>query len=117
MTAQFSDLFDSLALKTSAAGLRVGIDLCDISVLCRQLATSTASHFLSTRFTSEELEYCDGRAERIAARWAAKEAVAKAIGTGFRGLRPGQIEIARREDGQPFVRSAGDTEWPLKSHL
>jgi holo-[acyl-carrier protein] synthase len=92
--------------------LRVGVDACDVPVLRRQLTAPTAKHFLATRFTPAELAYCSGRVDRLAARWAAKEAVAKAIGSGFRGLRPAQIEIARRSDGAPYVRAAEGRPWP-----
>jgi hypothetical protein len=53
------------------------------------------------------------RPERLAARWAAKEAVAKAIGTGFRGLRPRQIEIVHHPWGEPTVDQLSATDpWP-----
>jgi len=96
--------------------LRVGVDACDVAVLRRQLILSSADHFLATRFTDAEREYCEGRADRLAARWAAKEAVAKAVGSGFRGLAPGQIEVARHADGAPFVRAVGTKRWPADAH-
>jgi holo-[acyl-carrier protein] synthase len=92
--------------------LRVGTDVCDVAVLRRQLMAPTAEHFLATRFTPAELTYCAGRADRLAARWAAKEAVAKAVGSGFRGLRPAQIEIAHQLNGEPHVLAADDRPWP-----
>jgi holo-[acyl-carrier protein] synthase len=104
-----------LAVATGAPALpslRVGADVCDVATLRRQLSMPTAKHFLEITFTPTELLYCAGRAERLAARWAAKEAVAKAIGSGFRGLRPIQIEIARRPDGAPLVRAADNRPWP-----
>ncbi|MBD2094345.1 holo-ACP synthase [Trichocoleus sp. FACHB-591] len=45
----------------------------------------------------------DVSASRLAGRWAAKEAVAKALGTGWRGLRYTDIEVQRQPSGQPKV--------------
>jgi holo-[acyl-carrier protein] synthase len=97
---------------STTARLRLGVDACDVAILRKQLTLPTADHFLATRFTDAEREYCQGRADRLAARWAAKEAVAKAVGTGFRGLTPGQIEIARRPNGAPYVQAVGAKPWP-----
>jgi len=95
--------------------VHVGTDVCDVATLRRQLLAPTADHFLAITFTRTELAYCAGRADRLAARWAAKEAVAKAVGSGFRGLRPIQIEIARRPDGAPFVQAADSRPWPYRA--
>jgi holo-[acyl-carrier protein] synthase len=104
------------ALGPAAPPLRLGIDVCDVGALRRQLHLPSANQFLSNSFTRRELDYCAGRPERIAARWAAKEAVAKAIGTGFRGLRPNQIEIRRRRTGEPYVQPADSRPWPHDAH-
>lgn len=96
--------------------LRVGADVCDVAKLRHQLSTIAADRFLATAFTADELAYCDGRAERLAARWAAKEAVAKAVGSGFRALRPAQIEIARLPTGAPYIRQSGNLPWPDGAH-
>jgi holo-[acyl-carrier protein] synthase len=56
--------------------------------------------------TEEEDVYCRryvDRAERVAGRFAAKEAVAKALGTGFLGFGPRDIEILPNPDGPPKV--------------
>jgi holo-[acyl-carrier protein] synthase len=98
---------------SAGPGLRLGVDACDVAVFRRQLTLASADHFVRTRFTDAEREYCQGRPERLAARWAAKEAVAKAIGSGFRGLNPGQIEVARQADGAPYVRPVGHNAWPF----
>lgn len=66
---------------------RVGIDVVSVAWFARQLAShpAGAAPIELSLFTSAERTYCAGRPERYAVRWAAKEAVAKAIGTGFRG--------------------------------
>lgn len=101
---------------TTTPLLRIGADACDIAVLRRQMTAPTAAHFLTTRFTADELAYCAGRADRVAARWTAKEAVAKAVGSGFRGLSPAQIEITRHPDGAPYVSAADERPWPYNAH-
>jgi holo-[acyl-carrier protein] synthase len=42
--------------------------------------------------------------------------VAKAVGTGFRGLQPNQIEIQRRCTGEPYVQPANTRPWPHEAH-
>lgn len=97
-------------------GVRLGIDVVDVQIMARQLSGTSGQRFLQTRFTVAELADSSSRADRIAARWAAKEAVAKAIGTGFRGLRPAMIEVVKALDGQPSVRAVGDAVWPNDAH-
>ncbi len=63
--------------------------------------------FLDRWFDPRELSGND-RAERIAARWAAKEATAKALGTGFAdGIVPSQIAILSLPSGAPQLSLAG----------
>ena len=113
MTSIAADAACLLAQSDGSHGLiRVGIDVVSISGFGLTLATKGGAAFVRTRFTEAEQAYCDGRPERLATRWAAKEAVAKAIGTGFRGLRPRQIEIVHQPWGQPTVRRAGHDPWP-----
>jgi holo-[acyl-carrier protein] synthase len=64
-------------------------------------------HFPEKYFTTEERAYCDAcrePAERYAARFAAKEAVAKALGTGFgEHLNFLDVEICRDTHGKPYA--------------
>lgn len=62
--------------------------------------------FLTRNFTACELEMFKtrgNRAETIAANFAMKEAVVKALGTGFRGLNLVDIEVLRDDLGKPIV--------------
>lgn len=97
------------------ARVRVGLDVVSVTWFARQLGATDDTAFVRTAFTSTERDYCAGRPERFAVRWAAKEAVAKAIGTGFRGLRPCDIEIVHHPDGRPEVRAAAGTIWPQRA--
>lgn len=62
--------------------------------------------FLSKIFTSFELEEMEKRAnkeEYLASRFAAKEAAVKALGTGFVGVTPLDVEIHEDEKGMPYL--------------
>ncbi|MCL1845083.1 MAG: holo-ACP synthase [Defluviitaleaceae bacterium] len=54
-------------------------------------------------FTDNEREYIKS-AQNAAGIFAAKEAVAKALGTGFNGISPRDIEILHEENGRPYVK-------------
>lgn len=113
MTSIAADAARLLAQSNGSHGLiRVGVDVVSISGFGLTMATKGGAAFVRTRFTEAEQAYCDGRPERLAARWAAKEAVAKAVGTGFRGLRPRQIEIVHQQWGEPTVSNVGSDAWP-----
>lgn len=58
---------------------------------------------LARTYTNAEIEFSAGRVERLAARFAAKEAVSKALGTGLRGLAFSEIEVTRTLDGKPGI--------------
>ena len=82
----------------------VGTDIVEIRRI--KNAIESNDKFLEKIFTSAELEYLKKRnlrAEYVAGRFAAKEAVAKALGTGFRGFEFKDIEIDRTTLGKPIV--------------
>ncbi|MBU3159457.1 holo-ACP synthase [Clostridium frigoris] len=84
--------------------LGVGTDIVEISRI--KSAMERNNGFLEKIFTSTELEYLTSRnlrAEYVAGRFAAKEAVAKALGTGFRGFDFKDIEVDRTTFGKPIV--------------
>lgn len=97
--------------------IAVGTDVVAVSEFARLITTSSGGAFVASRFTDEERTYCEGHPERLAARWAAKEAVSKAIGSGFRGLRPIQIEVVHGQFGQPGIRQGTEDPWPDDAHL
>lgn len=82
----------------------VGIDIVEIRRIKDAMVAN--SRFLEKIFTATELEYLNSRnmrPEYVAGRFAAKEAVAKALGTGFRGFDFKDIEIDRTTLGKPIV--------------
>jgi len=91
------------SLKDSKLGpVRAGIDRVELDEFERTMAVA-GQRFLERVFTAGELTFSSGRVERLADRFAAKEAVAKVLGTGFRGISPTEIEIVSEADGQPHV--------------
>jgi len=67
--------------------------------------------FLARVYTAREIRYCQSRkhvTEHFAGRWAAKEAVFKALGTGWRrGWSWSDLEIRNDDDGRPRVHVGG----------
>jgi holo-[acyl-carrier protein] synthase len=83
-------------------------------VECLRIAQMIERHgeiFLSRVYTPYEIEYCRARkaaTQHYAGRWAAKEAILKALGTGWaRGIRWQDLEIRNDVGGQPQVELAG----------
>ena len=87
--------------------LGLGIDLVEIDRI-RGLLTNHGERFKERTFTAGEIAYCDSCADsamHYAARFAAKEAAAKAIGTGLwaQGVDWKDIEVVREASGRPTL--------------
>src|SRR5438105_2515237 len=82
--------------------MAVGIDVIVISRVAKVLQKHP-ERFLQRIYTAEERAFCRGRVHELAARFAAKEAVMKALGTGARGLAWREIEILPNRRGKPLV--------------
>jgi holo-[acyl-carrier-protein] synthase len=67
------------------------------------------NRFLHKFLSDREIDYCGGSAERWAGRWAAKEAIGKAMPTGVPRPRMRDVEILPSEDGRPHVQVAPAT--------
>jgi len=81
--------------------MSTGIDVVEIERIDRAVSRWGDS-FLRRVYTEGELEYCRGRAERLAGRFAAKEATSKALG-GLKPLRWREIEVLPDPRGKPTV--------------
>ena len=93
------------------AGL--GIDLCEIARIEKAL---DRSRFLARVFTDGERERIARRGAKTAAGlFAAKEAVAKALGSGFDGFGPADVEILWDDAGRPSCRLTGGAEARLRA--
>ena len=91
--------------------LTVGIDLIEVTRVERVLARY-GDRFLERVFTPAEILYCRARPPELAARFAAKEAVAKALGVGVRmiardGINWQDVEVTGDVRGKPLVRLYG----------
>jgi holo-[acyl-carrier protein] synthase len=88
-----------------------GIDVCEVDRIEKAMAAAHGARFLERVFTVGEIAYADGkanRAERYAARFAAKEAGMKALGTGWRsGLGWQDLEVVNLASGRPTLRLHG----------
>lgn len=63
--------------------------------------------FLRRSLTGAEIEDCGGRSASLAGRWAAKEAVLKALGIGIGEVPLTDIEVLRTSSGRPAVTLSG----------
>lgn len=88
----------------------LGNDLVNIDRIDRSI-TKYGQRFIDRIFTPVEQEYCDSKAARIsnyAKRFAAKEACAKALGTGFaKGVYWSDVGVERDEHGKPRICLTG----------
>ena len=87
-----------------------GIDIIEVPRLGAAIERF-GERFLQRIFTAAEIRYCDSkpnRVERYAARFAAKEAALKAIGTGWKcGVAWRDVEIRRESGGRPAISFSG----------
>ena len=87
-----------------------GIDLVEVSRIAAAVERF-GERFLNRVFTANEIRYCRSKQnamERFAARFAAKEAGFKAIGTGWRhGVTWKDVEVGREPGGRPTISYSG----------
>ena len=102
--------------------LGVGVDIVSIN----RLSDDKSERFMERTFALSEQKYIKGRSPAtMAGLFAAKEAIAKALGTGFRGFWPAEIEIKHDDNGAPKVILHGKADeiakelggGPYKIHL
>ncbi|MGC8553378.1 MAG: holo-ACP synthase [Phycisphaerae bacterium] len=88
-----------------------GVDIAEV-VRIADMMKRHGEHFLNRCFTPVEQAYCSDHkcpAMHYAARFAAKEAVLKALGTGWRGeIAWTDVEVRRDAAGKPFVELSGE---------
>jgi holo-[acyl-carrier protein] synthase len=86
--------------------LTTGVDIIEIPRV-RQVIERYGQRFLDRVYTPGEIAYCRGRPPNLAARFAAKEATMKALGTGTRGVGWKDVEVVRHESGAPSIQLHG----------
>ena len=84
--------------------LGIGTDIIEIDRIAKSIQHE---NFLNHVFTQAERDYCRNP-EQFAARWAGKESVMKALGTGMRGGSFNEIEILPDSNGRPKVNLKGN---------
>ena len=82
--------------------LTVGVDILELWRL-KGVLERWGPSFLDRIYTPDEQAYCRGRIPQLAARFAAKEAVMKALGTGTRGVGWRDIEVTRKRGQAPQI--------------
>ena len=86
--------------------LRSGIDIVEIHRL-DEINPAIRARFINRVFTPAEQALARGRTESLSGRFAAKEAVSKALGTGIGRVRWQDIEILRGPAGEPVLQLHG----------
>jgi holo-[acyl-carrier protein] synthase len=94
------------AVSLGGAILGIGTDIIE----CARISEMVDKHgdlFLQRVYTQQEIQYCSGRKaahQHYAGRWAAKEAVLKALGTGWaHGIKWTDVEVVNQQGGKPTI--------------
>lgn len=93
-------------LPTQGVNVAVGVDTIEVERV-RKVFERHGERFLKRIYTGEEILQCRGKAARLAGRFAAKEAISKALGTGMHGVSWREIEVVQLRSGRPSVRLSG----------
>ncbi len=102
--------------------LAVGVDMIEIARIERGIARH-GDRFLHRFFTAQEIGYCNGRIPSLAGRFAIKEAVGKALGTGIGDINWTDVEVVCDGRGKPqlvlhnraiaLAQAQGLAEWSI----
>jgi holo-[acyl-carrier protein] synthase len=102
--------FDAAGIIGARVIVGLGLDIAEIDRIEAAIKRHGAL-FLERIYSTREVAYCEShknKFERYAARFAAKEAAMKALGTGWRrGVRWRDIEVAREPGGKPTLNLQG----------
>ena len=101
-------------MKKDLEMLTNGVDIIEISRI-RKMVERWGKRFLDRIYTDTEIRICRDRPEKLASRFAGKEAVMKALGTGARGISWREIEIASESSGKPVVNLYGKAQAKAES--
>mgnify|MGYP001329491154 CR=1 FL=1 len=89
--------------------LCTGVDIIEVSRIDKAVGR-WGKRFFNRVYTERELSICKEKPTRLASRFAGKEAVMKALGTGIRGVGWREIEIDAEPSGKPFVTLYGNAK-------
>lgn len=90
-----------------SGAITVGVDIIEIDRIAKMIEQH-GDRFLRRIYTPRERERYEGRVPELAARFAAKEATSKALGTGIRDLTWREMEILSNRRGKPILVLHGD---------
>ncbi len=94
-------------LAPQGVNIAVGIDIIEVERV-RKVYEKHGERFLQRVFTEMEVRQCRGKVTRLAGRFAAKEAISKALGTGLHGVAWREMEVVQLRSGRPSVRLYGN---------
>lgn len=92
---------------TQGVNVAIGVDIIEVDRV-RKVYERHAERFLMRVFTEIEVRQCRGKIARLAGRFAAKEAISKALGTGLHGVAWREMEVVQLRSGRPSVRLHGN---------
>lgn len=95
--------------------LLLGTDIVEVNRIKTAIENSKSGRFSARVFTPDEISYCESKKaskyQSYAARFAGKEAVSKAFGTGIgKNAQFNEIEILNDEAGKPFIKLYGNSK-------
>ena len=96
-------------LAPQGVNVAVGIDIIEVDRV-RKVYARHPERFLNRVFTPLEVLQCRGKIARLAGRFAAKEAISKALGTGLHGIAWQEMEVVQLRSGRPSVRLHGNAK-------
>lgn len=96
-------------LVPQGVNVAVGIDIIEVERV-RKVFEKHGERFLQRVFTPQEVLHSRGKIARLAGRFAAKEAISKALGTGLHGVAWREMEIVQLRSGRPTVRLHGNAK-------
>ena len=94
---------------TRGVNIAVGVDIIEVDRV-RKVYEHHGERFLKRVFTDMEIRQCRGKVTRLAGRFAAKEAISKALGTGLHGVAWREMEVVQLRSGRPTVRLYGSAK-------
>uniref|UniRef100_A0A5J4KSI4 Holo-[acyl-carrier-protein] synthase n=1 Tax=Dictyobacter vulcani TaxID=2607529 RepID=A0A5J4KSI4_9CHLR len=94
---------------TGGVNVAVGVDIIEVARI-RRVYEHHGERFLKRVFTDLEIAQSRGKMSRLAGRFAVKEAICKALGTGMRGVGWREMEVVHLRSGRPSVRLHGNAK-------
>lgn len=94
---------------TQGMNIAVGVDIIEVDRV-RKVYEHHGERFLKRVFTEIEIRQCRGKVTRLAGRFAVKEAISKALGTGLHGVAWREMEVVQLRSGRPSVRLHGNAK-------